>query len=200
MSTNNSSSSSRDAETTSKTWLVHSSQKWTLGVFFVLGAVVIASYALLIVPSVKQGFGVSQSLGTNNASKYWFGIEPSIQVVYYVMMALAAVGFCAVTHWYCTLRSLPKRGLFKHEWVMPVVFGVILAASAGWSFAVTLAPNQKWLVAMFLILVALCSILLVAGVMESEQRRWWAVLGAVAFAATTVLNDGVGWLANYLVK
>ena len=137
---------------------------------------------------------------TYDANKFWFGIEPSIQIVYYVMMVCAAAGFCAVTAWYCALPSLPQRGLFKHAAVMPVLFGIILAASAGWSFALALVPNMKWLVGTLLIVVAIGSILLVAGVMESEQRQWWSVLGAVAFAATTVLNDGVGWLSNYLVK
>ena len=140
------------------------------------------------------------SKASSNANKYWFGIEPQIQYVYYAMMALAAIGFCAVTAWYLLLPSLPARGILQHAWVMPLLFVVILLASAGWSFAVALVPQHKWVVAVLLILVAVCSILLLAGVMESEQRQWWSVLGAVAFAATTVLNDGVGWLANYLVK
>ena len=170
--------------------LKYSSQKWTFGLFLVLGAVVLASYAFLILYSRKK----------SGANQYWFGIEPAIQRVYYVMMALAAAGFCAVTAWYCTLASLPQKGLLKHEWVMPVLFSVILLASAGWSFAVALAPTSRWLVALLLVLVAASSILLLAGVMEADVRKWWAVLGAVAFAATTVLNDGVGWLSNYLVR
>ena len=169
----------------------YSSQKWTLGLFVALGAVVLASYAFLILYSRSSKSGAQQ---------YWFGIEPAIQRVYYAMMALAAAGFCAVTAWYCSLASLPQQGLLKREWVMPVLFGVILLASAGWSFAVALAPKSRWLVALLLVLVAASSILLLAGVMEADQRKWWAVLGAVAFAATTVLNDGVGWLSNYLVQ
>jgi len=167
------------------------SQKWTLGLFVALGAVVLASYVFLIQHSRANA---------SSAQQYWFGIEPEIQRVYYVMMALAAAGFCAVTAWYCGLKSLPERGLLKHAWVIPLLFGVILTASAGWSFAVALAPGAQWLVALLLVVVAAASILLLAGVVEAEKRKWWAVLGAVAFAATTVLNDGVGWLANYLVK
>ena len=134
------------------------------------------------------------------SQKYWFGIEKPIQRVYMGLMLCAAVGLITVTGWYCSLPELPSRGLLQHAWVMPALYATIMLCSAGWSFAVTQPVPSRLLVAATLVGTAVSSILLLAGVMESNVRTWYAVLGALAFGTVTVLSDSVGWLANFLVE
>ena len=157
----------------------------TLSLFLALGPLVLASYGLLY-------------NGTAAGKDFWFGMPRHVQYVYYVFMALAAVGLCAFTAAYCA-RPRPSTGIFRFGAVVPVLFATLLLASAGWSVAVALT-SQRWLVASLLVVVALCSILLVAGAVEADNATWYTVLGAVLFATCTVLNDGVGWNANYLLK
>jgi hypothetical protein len=113
-------------------------------------------------------------------------------------MLLAAAGLCTFPGAYCA-RPRPTTGLFRFAWVVPVLFAVLLLSSAGWSVAVALT-NQRWLVAALLVLVGICSILLLAGTTEADNATWYTVLGAALFATCTVLNDAVGWNANYLLK
>ena len=161
------------------------SQVATLTVFVTLGLVVLASYGLLYRETVA-------------GADFWFGMPKSVQYVYYVFMALAAVGICTFTVAYC-VRPRPKTGLFRLSWVVPVLFTVLLLSSAAWSVAVALT-SQRWLVSALLVLVAICGILLLAGAVEADNATWYTVLGAVLFATCTVLNDAVGWNANFLLK
>jgi hypothetical protein len=136
--------------------------------------------------------------GTRQGKDFWFGMSKPVQYVYYVFMALAAVGFCTFVTAYCA-RPRPTTGLFRWAWVAPVLLGVLLLASAGWSVAVALT-DQRWLVSALLVVVAVCSLLLVAGTAEADNVAWYALLGVVLFATCTVLNDAVGWNANYLLR
>ena len=161
------------------------SQVATLSLFLTLGPLVLASYGLLY-------------RGAAAGKDFWFGMSRQVQYVYYAFMLLAAVGLCTFTGAYCA-RPRPSKGLFRFGWVVPALFATLLLASAGWSVAVALT-NQRWLVSGLLVVVALCSILLVAGAAEADNATWYLVLGAVLFATCTVLNDGVGWNANFLLK
>jgi hypothetical protein len=161
------------------------SQIATLSLFLTLGPLVLASYGLLY-------------KGAAAGRDFWFGMPRQVQYVYYVFMLLAAVGLCTFTGAYCA-RPRPTTGLFRFGWVVPVLFATLLLASTGWSVAVALT-TQRWLVSLLLVVVAVCSILLVAGTAEADNSTWYMVLGAVLFAVCTVLNDGVGWNANYLLK
>ncbi len=158
----------------------------SLGVFVVLGTLVLASYGLLVAP-IQRGVDL------------WYGIPPSVQYVYYGFMGAAAVGLCTLVGWYCFTPTLPTRGVFSKPWAMPIVLAVALLASAAWSAAVASPHQQPWLVSASLIAVAIAAILLLAGAVEADTRTWFSVLGALAFAACTVLSDGVAWNANYLL-
>ena len=161
------------------------SQVATLVLFLTLGPLVLASYGLLY-------------KGAAAGKDFWFGMPKHVQYMYYAFMVLAAAGLCTFTAAYCA-RPRPSTGLFRFGAVVPVLFATLLLASAGWCVAVALT-SQRWLVSLLLVAVALCSILLVAGAAEADNSTWYTVLGAILFATCTVLNDGVGWNANYLLK
>lgn len=155
--------------------------------FVVLGALVVASYGLLVRP-------------TQRGVDLWYGLEKPVQYVYYVFMAAAAIGLCAFVGWYCFSPQLPTRGLFSRPWVLPVVLCVALVASGLWSVAVASESQKPWFVSTCLVVVAVSSILMFAGAVEADTRTWWSVGGALAFAVCTALNDAVGWNANYLLS
>ena len=158
----------------------------TITLFVVLGALVLGSYGLLVDP-VRRGIDL------------WYGLSKPVQYVFYGFMAAAAIGLCALVAWYCLGSKLPSRGLFSKAWVFPVLIAVALAASGLWSAAIAAKSPKPWLVSTLLVVVAAASILLFAGAVEADTRTWWSVLGALAFATCTALNDAVGWNANYLL-
>ena len=167
------------------------SQIAVLSLFLVGGVAVLASYGYLIYKNrlTKQDL--------------WFGISKPVQYVYYAVMVCAAIGFCAFTSWYCFSDSTPTRGLLSNSWVAPILYAVILGGSALWSFAVSqpspTSTSQTVVVSSSLVAVAISTILLFAGAIEAETKTWYAALGLLLFATCTVLGDGIGWNANYLL-
>ena len=78
-------------------------------------------------------------------------------------------------------------------------------SAIGWSVRTTLHARKSTvgttaLTSGSLIVTALCSILLLAGQLESQEPSWYATLGLLLFCLVTVLGDGVGWNARFLVR
>jgi hypothetical protein len=171
------------------------SQQAVLGLFGVGGAGVLASYAYLFY-RVK-------------ASKVdlWFGMPKTVQYVYYAFMIAAALGMCAFTGWYCFSEKLPTRGLLSNAVVPCVLYAIVLGGSAAWAlivaqFASTSSTSSipvAVAVSSSLVAVAVSTVLLLAGAVEADNKTWYSVLALLMFATCTVLGDGVGWNANYLL-
>ena len=60
--------------------------------------------------------------------------------------------------------------------------------------------KQPIIVVASLVCTAIASILLLAGSIESDQPKWYIVLGLILLSIVTVLGDGVVWNANYIYK
>lgn len=173
---------------------MNSSQISTSVVVGVLGAVVLGSY----IPIGKDQY--------TKTHDYWLGVPLYTRYIFYGMWVFAALGFL----WYVGSTVLGPQvpdtmGLFSHGvWVRPLILGILLLSSAAWSGFVykwIRTPSTPFKVgtSASLIVTALCTILLLAGEVETNAP-WHKILGLVFFAATTVLVDGVVWNAKFLVK
>ena len=157
----------------------------------VLGPAVLASY----IPIYRD-----QVSGKHD---YWLGVSRSTQHLFYAFWILAAVGFV----WYTlTLFLWPvasTRGLFSYgSWVRPVLIGILLLASMGWSLGTWMHFHKRaskgWASAC-LVVTALSTILLLAGEAEAGSA-WHRILALMAFAFTVVLIDPVMWNAKWLLS
>jgi len=164
------------------------SQKVTLSVAVVLGLGVLASY----VPVVRD----------YRNHDYWVGFSKDTVRVYYALQVLAAAGFLTFLFSYC-LGESAQEGLLKHPAVAPTLTAVLLLAAIGWGLAIYAyfqrpSAALKAVVSLCLVVTAVCSILLLAGYVESDSSNWYATLGLLLFCVVTVLADGVAWNARFI--
>ena len=74
-----------------------------------------------------------------------------------------------------------------------------------WSVFIYLSVNKggkiyKSLCSASLIVVAICSILLLAGTTTDHVAPAYVIAGIILFSTVTVLSDAVGWNARFLQK
>ena len=169
-------------------------QKVSLGLVGVLGLVVLLSY----VPIGKE-----QMSGTHD---YWVGFNNESRYMFYGLQIGAAIGFLVFLFTYC-FNKRPSTGLFsKHISVAPILIGLLLLSSIGWSVGMMYSVRNpqsvalKGVVSASLIVTAICSILLLAGYAEADNSKWYGLLGIMFFCLVTVLADGVAWNAKYILS
>lgn len=173
---------------------MHAEQKATLAVTCVLGAAVLGSYVPIAKDQVTKRFD------------HWLGIPNGTRYMFYALQLLAAVGFVTFILHYCTNTTEYQQGLFSYgKAVVPSLVGVLLLSSIGWSIGTVQHmrnPSKATaaLVSGSLIVTALCSLLLLAGQLETQDPAWYASLGLLLFCLVTVLGDGVGWNARFLLQ
>jgi len=165
----------------------------TLAIASILGAGVLGSY----VPVVKDQLSKTYD--------HWLQIPNDTRYMFYALQLLAAIGFITWTIHYCTRPEPYKSGLFSYSRAfVPILITVLLLSAIGWSIGTVLharRPNKGTaaLTSGSLIVTALCSLLLLAGQLESETPVWYAILGLLLFCLVTVLGDGVGWNSRFLL-
>lgn len=169
-------------------------QKATLAIACVLGAAVLGSY----VPIVKDQL--------SKRYDHWLGLPNDTRYMFYALQLLAAVGFVTFILYYCMKKDEPVHGLFSYnKAIVPSLVGILLLAAVGWSVGSVLHSNRPSvgstaLVSGSLVVTALCSLLLLAGQFEDQDPVWYVSLGLLLFCLVTVLGDGVGWNARFLMQ
>lgn len=172
-------------------------QRITGGVVAVLGLFVLGSYVPLFRQHREQQYD------------FWLGLPSAARPVLYTLMFFAAAGFLAMV-WDYVSRPLPTTGLFgKHKSIFPVLIAVCLLASALWSIFTLQVSKSKtksslkgWAAgaSTSLVVVALCSILFIAGQAERVDPSSAALIGSLFFGLTTILTDGVLWNSRLLLQ
>ena len=168
-------------------------QKITLSITCVLGLIVLLSY----IPIAKEQL--------SGKYDYWLGLSQNIQYVLYPLMFLAAIGFVTFIVQYLINNNF-TTGLFSYnKFIVPILIGILLVASIGWSICVMYYVRRpstilKTFTSICLIVVAICSLLLLAGYTESQNPKWYVILGLIAFCVVTVLNDGIIWNSKMLTQ
>ena len=182
-------------------------KKTTLITCIVGGLLVLASYVPIGVLHSRSEFD------------FWLGLPSNTRQWLYALMFLAAAGFCMVIYDYLN-RDLPIDGLFARldGYAFPIIIGIILLFSFLWSVFVILLSQQSnstnltsvestlaskgigIATSVSLIIVAVATILLIAGQSERSDSTPQALLGAVLLGVVTVLVDGVAWDSKLLYK
>jgi hypothetical protein len=156
----------------------------------VLGPAVLTSY----IPIFKDQ--------TQKKYDYWLGAPKSTQIMFYIFWVIAAIGFM----WYIiSLFVFPitsNHGLFNYGvWIRPTLIGLLLLTSLGWSAFTWLHFHHNYSkvwTSICLILTAICTILILAGEVESKAP-WHRILGLMGLATTVVLIDSVMWNALWMM-
>ena len=166
----------------------------TISIFIIasiLGAAIIGSYVPIVRDTIAKKYD------------YWVGLPKYAQYFSYAIWILAAIGF--ITYIFGFLKQPPQasQGLFSHgTWIRPFIISIALLFSIGWSLTswthFHLQTSKAW-ISISLILVAIASILLLAGEVEADTPSY-QVLGLFFFAVNTVLIDGVMWNAKLWMK
>ena len=134
---------------------------------------------------------------------YWVGMPRNTRILLHVFQILAAIGFLVyVGDLLFGRKQLPKKGIFKNQYALPILITGILVFSLAWSFLVVhyfKTGNLKIMVVLSLVLTAICSILLLAGEFENEGK-WYTVLSLIVFNVVTVLCDAIGWNSKFILN
>ena len=173
-------------------------QRVTAGLVGVLGLFLLGSYVPLFRQHRQQQYD------------FWLGLPSAARPVLYLLMGFAAAGFVAML-WDYVSRPLPTTGLFgKHTSIFPTLIAVLLLASALWSIFTLQVSKSKnntkalkgWAAgaSVSLVVVALCSILFIAGQAERVDPSSAAVVGSLFFGLVTILVDAVLWNSRLLVQ
>lgn len=140
---------------------------------------------------------------------YWAGItRPHREVVVYGAMVAAAVGFLLWAFHYVQRRPESRtNGIFKGRFSLEALVIVALLGSIMWSVVVFLSVTRyptsralKYLTSASLIVVAVASLLLLAGTFEDGVSPTYALAGIISFSCCTVLIDGVGWNSRWILR
>lgn len=161
---------------------------------FIGGACVLGSYVPIV-------------LNAKNFD-YWFGTPKNLQNVFYFFWAIAAVGFLIYTMssvFDPAFSTVDKVGLLSY-WkpLKPVLIALVLLGSVGWSvgvyaFSKNTTLGSKIATSASLVIVALSTILLLAGEVE-RSTPWYATAGLLSFAITPVLIDAIGWNSKFILS
>lgn len=154
-----------------------------------------AVLSLGLIASYKHTFGGSSYL----TNKWWLGLDASCVYGVTALQIVAAVSFLGMlVEWG---RRAPYGGLFDHKnrpYGLASCVSTLLAASIVW--ALMLDSGRHWLVALSLVVVAVCALALVVGAFTECTPRLTIVLFSLLFGTITVLADGVGWNTRFLLQ
>lgn len=159
-------------------------------ILFVLSLSVLVSYYIVFTKLYK-------SKGTSYFKHdFWFGLnEPLVKFLTFFQIC-AAVGFViANIYW---LKEEPVGGIMGNSNVRFVTLALFFIFSAIWTFSVYY--KKHFLTVFSLVIVAISSILLLAGSIEEKNPRMPVIIGFFYLCVVTVLADGVIWNANYISK
>ncbi len=145
----------------------------------------------------------------NTEQLIWGRITPSLRVVYFVGMPLAAVGYFLFL--YFILFQLDADNVriwgFDGFSVLDIIFAVILVFSALWMPLTYKLIETQWrgwwfYIRMVLFFVALASLSLLCALLMISQKEpawsyWLAVSGAALFFIQTGLIDAFIWPALF---
>jgi hypothetical protein len=127
---------------------------------------------------------------------FWFGLDKNLVKIIIVFQLIALIGFItSVGYW---MNNSPQGGIMSKG---DVLFYTLLAFFIGsiiWPFAVYY--KKHIIVVLSLIIVAISSILLLAGSVEEKNVKVNVVIGFLFLCIVTVLLDAVVWNANYITK
>ena len=158
----------------------------------VLGLAVLASYIPMIMDIRK-----------NNNSKLYWGLDKQQRIPYYVFMILAVFGFLTFIMYYIDLENKPTSGILSKGYTLEILVSLVLIFSILWSVFVYLSVKNgnkiyKILCASTLVVVAISSVLLLAGTTSDKDSPPYVIAGIILFCLVTVLADSVGWNARFL--
>ena len=129
-----------------------------------------------------------------NKHEFWFGMNSKFINFIIVFQILAALGFLiSVINWFI---KPPTDGILSHNNILFIILSVFLIGSIGWPFLVYF-KKHIWVV-ISLILVAIASIVLLAGSVEDKNPRLHIMISMLFLCLITVLVDGVMWNATYI--
>ena len=164
----------------------------TLAIACILGTGVLGSYFPVIRDQVTKYYD------------HWLQIPDDTRYMFYALQLLAAVGFIVWIIHYCSKESEYKTGLFSYsKSVVPVLVTLLLVASiAGPSvqYCARVPSAGTTVLTSGSLIVTACApscFLLVSWI---DNPAWYATLGLLLFCLVTVLGDGVGWNARFLLR
>ena len=160
---------------------------YKFSVLLLLGLMVLVSYYIVFVKLYK-------STKSYIEHEFWFGIDTTIVKMLVFFQVLAIVGFIMSVS--SLIRNVPTTGILS-KYLFSVLCLFFVSAIV-WPYATYY--KQPIIVVASLVCTAIASILLLAGSIESDQPKWYIVLGLILLSIVTVLGDGVVWNANYIYK
>lgn len=163
-----------------------------LVITIVLGLGVLASYIPMIMDIRK-----------NNNSKLYWGLDKQQRIPYYIFMILAVFGFLTFIVYYLDKNNKPKSGILSKGYSLEILIGLVLVFSILWSvfvyYSVKNGKNSfRILTVLTLAVVAISSLLLLAGTTMDKDSPPYVIAGILLFCLVTVLGDAVGWNARFL--
>lgn len=155
----------------------------------VLGLCVLITYYIIFVRMYKS----SQPY---HKHELWFGMKPTLVCTIIPFQLFAAIGFLvSIISWF---NNPPESGLMSKRHVLYITYVFFFIGSIIWPIAVY--TKHKIITVSSLVLVAITSILLLAGSIEEKNPRIHIVIGLIYVNIVTVLLDAVIWNANYITK
>jgi hypothetical protein len=127
---------------------------------------------------------------------FWFGLKESFVKIIVFFQVLALIGFVVSnTYWY---NEPPVGGIMSYNNMLFYTLAAFFICSIIWPFAVYY--KQRFISVISLVIVAIASILLLAGSIEESNNRLYVILGFFFLCIITVLGDAVVWNSNYISK
>ena len=166
--------------------------KLLLAIIITGGLLVLISY----IPLIK-----------NYCHDMWVGIGEKHREVCYPLIVSATVGFIMFSYHFCQReRSSFTKGIFRKKFALETLVATILIFSALWSLFMYLSVVKKKgkisnvLTVLSLVIVAISSVILLAGVVEDGKCPNYVLAGVLGFCVTTVLIDAVAWNSNFIIR
>ena len=125
----------------------------------------------------------------------WLKLPTAVIIPFIILQLLAALGFLiGIFNW---ILNKPTSGVFKeHTWLLTCVLCLFFIGAILWGPATYY--EYRFVSTLSLILVALASIMLLAGAAEEKPIKPFPLFGLMALCVVTVLVDGVIWNARYI--
>lgn len=162
----------------------------------ILGGMAVLATYVIVFRNYSQGY-------ISPAHPFWLGYSKPVIQTLVSLQAAAVVGFFLFAIPWLFIRQ-PQGGVLSRPAALAVTLAVFMAASAAWAPCMEQALQKRtllWKLAATISLwvAAACSIMFVAGAAEETEPRWYVMLGALLFAATTTLADGIAYSARTIV-
>lgn len=153
---------------------------------------------------VLLSYWLSLSVGVSYTEHpLWLGQSGERIQLFIGLQLLAVLGFLLFTvSW---IQTPPQTGIMSYNWILVMTMLIFMLGSSVWgpSAMYTLRTGSKWsalITVGVLIIVAVSSILFIAGAVEDVTGKWHVIFGTLLLAMTTVLCDGVAWNAVFLQR